>query len=57
MSFDFLGAKRIVDAIANVKVDNKADGKIYNINGQFVGTDPARLPKGLYIMNGKKVIL
>lgn len=57
VSFDFLGAKRIVDAIANVKVDNKADGKIYNINGQFVGTDPVRLPKGLYIMNGKKVIL
>ena len=29
---------------------------IYNINGQFVGTNLATLPKGIYIQNGRKVI-
>lgn len=31
-------------------------GRIYNLGGQFVGTDLSALPKGLYIVNGKKVV-
>lgn len=33
-----------------------ADGRIYNVNGQYVGTDLNALPRGLYIQNGKKII-
>lgn len=31
-----------------------ADGKIYSIDGRFVGKDMNNLAKGIYIMNGKK---
>lgn len=30
---------------------------IYNINGQFMGTNPAILPQGIYVKNGKKFII
>lgn len=32
------------------------DSRIYNLEGQMVGTNLEQLPKGLYIVNGKKVI-
>lgn len=32
------------------------DNRIYNLEGQMVGNDLEQLPKGLYIVNGKKVI-
>ncbi len=35
----------------------KSDGMIYNLNGQAVGKDASKLGKGLYIINGKKVIV
>lgn len=37
----------------------KITDKVYNINGQCVGTNANidRLPKGLYIVNGKKVVV
>lgn len=31
-------------------------GRIYNLNGQYVGTRLQSLPKGVYIMNGRKVV-
>jgi len=33
------------------------NGKIYDISGRYFGTDVTRLPKGLYIMNGKKFVV
>ena len=39
--------------ITNVKSENKLDGTIYNLNGQKM--DKAQ--KGLYIINGKKVVV
>lgn len=36
------------------------DGMIYNLNGQVISTDPASLhslPKGIYILNGKKYVV
>ena len=30
--------------------------KVYNLNGQYVGNDLKTMPKGIYIVNGKKVI-
>lgn len=31
--------------------------KVYSINGQYAGTNIERLPKGLYIVNGKKKVV
>lgn len=38
--------------------DNKqnADGKVYSINGTFLGYDLSTLPHGIYIMNGQKIV-
>lgn len=35
----------------------QTDNRIYNINGQYVGDSPALLQKGIYIINGKKVVI
>ncbi len=32
------------------------EGKIYTIDGRFAGTDMERLGKGIYIVNGKKIV-
>ena len=32
-------------------------GKVYNLQGQCVGSSPQGLSKGVYIINGKKVII
>lgn len=40
--------------------DNESDPavmKVYSINGQYAGTNIERLPKGLYIVNGKKMVV
>lgn len=38
-------------------IDAKAsDNRIYSIDGRYVGTDAAQLPKGLYIKGGKKFV-
>lgn len=57
ITFDYLGVKRTVDAITGVKTQRKADNRIYSITGTYLGTDPSRLPKGIYIINKKKVLL
>lgn len=35
---------------------NSVELHIYNINGQYLGNDLGALPKGVYIVNGEKVI-
>lgn len=37
--------------------NSSANKGIYNINGQFMGTNPAILPQGIYVKNGKKFIV
>lgn len=32
-------------------------GKVYNLQGQYVGKSPKGLSKGVYIINGKKVVI
>lgn len=36
--------------------ERQADGRIYNLNGQYVGTDLNALTPGIYIVNGRKVV-
>ena len=54
-------ADNTVTEISDVVIDNgKAEtGRIYNLNGQYMGDNASKdnLPKGLYIMNGKKFIV
>lgn len=49
---DFIGLGETT-AISNVTVETKTDNRYYNLNGQVV----AQPTKGLYIVNGKKVII
>lgn len=47
-------------AIDNVATDHPAataNARVYNLNGQFVGIGTAGLPKGVYIVNGKKMVI
>ena len=44
--------------INQVETAKKAlEGKVFNLNGQLVGTSTEGLAKGIYIVNGKKVII
>lgn len=38
------------------EVQTAADGKVYNLQGQLMGTSLEGLPAGVYIVNGKKVL-
>ena len=45
-------------AISQVEDIKKAlRGKVYNLQGQYVGSSLQGLSKGVYIINGKKVII
>ena len=45
------GITDIVDDAAN------ASGKVYNLQGVLVGNTTEGLPKGVYIKNGRKIIV
>lgn len=58
------------DSSANICVDgistgittatldgNDDNGRVYNVSGQFVGTQTRDLPKGVYLRNGNKIIV
>lgn len=47
---------QVETSINNITVDEKADNKIYTIDGKYVGTDANSQPNGLYIKNGKKFV-
>lgn len=43
--------------IADIVKDTQPnDNRIYNLQGSYVGTDLSRLPKGFYIVGGRKII-
>lgn len=54
--------KLVIDGIAtgieDLVIDGvKANGRVYNLNGQFVGNSLNGLQPGLYIQNGKKIVV
>lgn len=54
---DFSGEVTGIDDINdNVNANKKIDGKVYSITGQLMGSSMQGLPKGIYIVNGKKYI-
>lgn len=42
--------------INNIETEATENGKVYNLNGQYVGNSLNGLKKGIYVVNGKKVI-
>lgn len=51
--------KGVVNGISTVTAsgDRRADNRVYNLSGQFVGTSLSGLAKGVYIQNGRKVVV
>ena len=42
--------------IKDVKAVTTTTTRIYTLDGRYVGTDPNQLPRGLYTINGKKIV-
>lgn len=42
--------------INDIETEATVNGKVYNLNGQYVGNSLNGLKKGIYVVNGKKVI-
>lgn len=42
--------------INSIETETTVNGKVYNLNGQYVGNSLNGLKKGIYVVNGKKVI-
>lgn len=45
-----------INTIGLKKVSEQYDNRIYLLDGRYVGTSDANLPKGIYIRNGKKFV-
>ena len=43
--------------IAGVRFDHDAQLRIYTTDGRYVGDNPSRLTKGVYVVNGRKFIV
>lgn len=53
VSFKFMDTATAINAVADRK--ERMDGKIYSLDGRYLGTNPSQLPSGIYIQNGRKV--
>ena len=51
-----LYVKKAATAIKSINTNKQATTRIYTIDGRYVGTDPNQLPRGLYVVNGKKIV-
>lgn len=55
LSYD---TETIVDGIVDVEVNSQSNSqKVYNINGVYVGSSLKNLTSGVYIVDGKKVVV
>jgi hypothetical protein len=55
-----LSSSSTTTGISSVKTNNGTNATksatIYTLDGRNMGTNPSALPKGIYIINGRKVI-
>ena len=56
MSFQFF-QRGVASGIKHVKEQDRLNGAIYSMEGIYLGTDRKRLPKGIYIIGGKKTVI
>lgn len=54
---NFTGVTSIEDRIAITRQQGLEGKAVYNLKGQLVGNSAARLTKGIYVINGKKVVI
>ena len=54
VTFKFMGGA--VDGIKDVAADSANQKSIFSTSGVYMGTDFSALPKGIYLMNGKKMV-
>jgi hypothetical protein len=54
---DFSSATGIEERVVLLEKEGLEGKAVYNLNGQQVGNSAVRLAKGVYIINGKKVIV
>lgn len=58
MSWVNLAFEYETTGIGQVEVANKVlNGNVYNLNGQLMGNSTVGLRKGIYIVNGKKIVV
>ncbi|MCI6702674.1 MAG: hypothetical protein MR455_05015 [Prevotella sp.] len=53
----FINNQLVTDGIAEIEQERQASVRIYNLNGQYVGESPDKLGRGVYIVNGQKVVI
>ena len=50
--------KKHTTGIDAIQMDNvQTDNRIFSLDGRYMGTDKARLSKGVYIVNHKKIVV
>ena len=54
VTFKFMGG--VADGIKDVMAGYAGSKKIFSTSGVYMGTDFSVLPKGIYLMNGKKMV-
>lgn len=57
VTLDFSTVTSVEERIAIAEKQGLEGKAVYNLNGQLVGNSVARLQKGVYVINGKKVII
>lgn len=57
VTLDFSHVTAIEERVAISEKQGLEGKAVYNLNGQLVGNSAARLSKGVYVINGKKVIV
>lgn len=53
----FINNQLVTDGIAEIEQERQASVRIYNLNGQYVGESPDKLGRGVYVVNGQKVVI
>ncbi|MGI6242077.1 MAG: S8 family serine peptidase [Prevotella sp.] len=49
--------ERKAAGVKDIKFSPTNDNRIYSVNGQYMGTDATKLPRGLYIRQGRKFVV
>ena len=56
ITFNYL-KKADPTSIGTIDTDNQfTNERIYKLDGRYIGTDSTTLPKGIYIIGGKKLV-
>ena len=54
---DALRFKKVATEIKSLRISRKNDDRIYTLGGLYMGSSIQYLPKGIYIRNGKKIVV